>query len=253
MNNKNIFAFIPARKNSKRVKDKNIRNLNNHPMLAYTINAAIKSNSFKDVICITDSLQYASIAEYYGANVIARRPKSISGDKSPDIEWVKWILEVLKKKNIKCDIYSILRPTCPLRDSQNIKLAFKDFFKYKNIDSLRAVEKCKQHPGKMWIYKDNYIKPLIKKYIKGTPWHSSQYASLPKIYIQNASIEIAWSKVALKKNSISGNTIVPYFSKKNQGFDINEEEDFILLNELIKKNKKILPRIKKKSWFDNLK
>ena len=75
MNKKvSIGALIPARCGSKRIKDKNIKTLNGHPLLAYTISAAIQSNVFDEVIVSTDSEMYKNIAEYYGASV-SLRPK----------------------------------------------------------------------------------------------------------------------------------------------------------------------------------
>lgn len=248
---KNIFAFIPARKNSKRIKNKNIYNLNGHPLLAYTIENAIKSNCFKKIFCITDDVRYANIANYYGAETPILRPKKISEDTSPDIEWVKWFLKYLLTKNSKCDAFSILRPTSPIRSYKTIRDAVNKFYNSNKTDSLRAVEKCKQHPGKMWIHKKKYITPLISKSIKGTPWHSSQYASLPVIYEQNASLEIAWSKTVKDYNSISGKKIIPFFPKNQiDGFDINTEEDLDYLKFMIKNKKISLIKIKKKSWFN---
>ena len=89
-------AFIPARSGSKRITDKNIKLLNGHPLMAYSIRAAIDSNVFDTVICATDCEEYADIAKFYGAKVPFLRPESISGDKSPDIEWVKLMLNTLK-------------------------------------------------------------------------------------------------------------------------------------------------------------
>ena len=60
-----------------------------------------------------------------------------------------------------------------------IKNAYKIFLKSKNADSIRAVELTKIHPGKIWKKKKGYIFPLLKKRIRGIPWHSMQYAVLP--------------------------------------------------------------------------
>ncbi len=67
-------ALIPARSGSKRVPDKNIKVLNGHPLLAYTIRAAVESGVFDAVICATDSEKYADIARYYGAGGSLLRP-----------------------------------------------------------------------------------------------------------------------------------------------------------------------------------
>ena len=92
-------ALIPARSGSKRIKDKNIRCLNGHPLLAYSISSAIDSGVFDKVVCVTDSQKYADIAMYYGAEVPKLRPDNISRDVSPDIEWVLWILKLYKELN----------------------------------------------------------------------------------------------------------------------------------------------------------
>jgi CMP-N,N'-diacetyllegionaminic acid synthase len=236
-------ALIPARSGSKRVVDKNIKLLNGHPLLAYTITAAKQSCIFDDVICATDSDLYAEIAIYYGAEVPSLRPHSISGDKSPDIEWVRWILEVLKANNRSFDIFSILRPTSPFRLPSTIKRAFSVFEANLGADSLRAVALCKQHPGKMWVIRGSRLLPILPYSNGSTPWHSSQYASLPEIYVQDASLEIGWVKLPLEKNTIAGESIIPFISHEQEGFDINDPDDWVLAENYLKKNISVLPEI----------
>lgn len=237
-------AFIPARSGSKRVKHKNIKLLNGHPLMAYSIRAAIDSGVFDAVICATDSEEYADIARYYGAEVPFLRPRAISGDKSPDIEWVKLMLNTLSKDNRFFDSFSILRPTSPFRLPETIRLAWQIFQDTLGADSLRAVEKCKQHPGKMWSIQNNKMLPIMPFEIGGTPWHSCQYAALPDIYVQDASLEIAWSKVALERDTIAGESIIPFISSGLQGFDINLPEDWILAEHYIRQKEAILPLIR---------
>mgnify|MGYP005988648939 CR=1 FL=1 len=230
------IALIPARSGSKRVKNKNILKIKGHPLLAYTISAALKSKIFNKVICVTDSKKYAKIAKYYGAEVPLLRPKKYSGDKSSDIEWVMWIMKKINGIE-KYNIFSILRPTNPLRKPITIKRAYNLFIKNKKFDSLRAVNQCKQHPAKMWYLKKKQLLPVIKNNFKNkVPLHSQQYANLPEIYSQNASLEIAWSKILKRKNpTISGDKILGFVSKSYEGFDINNEEDIYLLKYLLRK------------------
>ena len=206
-------AFIPARSGSKRVPDKNIKLLDGHPILAYTVRAAIESTVFDSVICATDSELYADIARYYGAEVPFLRSSDISGDKSPDIEWVVWMLKTLRASGREYEIFSILRPTSPFRLPQTIRRAWDIFINDTDADSLRAIEKCKQHPGKMWVIRGKRMLPLLPFANGTTPWHSSQYAALPEIYAQDASLEIAWSRIALEQNSIAGESIAPFISQ----------------------------------------
>lgn len=236
-------AFIPARSGSKRVPNKNIRVLGGHPMLAYSIRAAIDSGVFDAVICATDSESYAAVARHYGAEVPFLRSPQISGDKSPDIEWVVWMLEQLRAAGRDFDVFSILRPTSPFRLPETVRRAWDRFMASPRADSLRAVEKCKQHPGKMWVIRGDRMLPLLPFTNGSTPWHSSQYASLPEVYAQDASLEIAWSRVALEQNSIAGESIIPFISEGYEGFDINEPDDWWMAERLLATNSAVLPLI----------
>ena len=212
-------------------------------MLAYTVRAAIDSGVFDSVICATDSDLYADIARYYGAEVPFLRSADISGDKSPDIEWVIWILDALKERGQNYEIFSILRPTSPFRLPYTIRRAWDAFINDPSIDSLRAIEKCKQHPGKMWVIRGKRMLPLLPYNIGTTPWHSSQYAALPEIYAQDASLEMAWTRIALEQNSIAGESIIPFVSKGLEGFDINDPEDWWMAERLLATQEATLPAI----------
>lgn len=242
-NIKNIVALIPARSGSKRVPDKNIYSLGGHPLIAYTIMAAIQSGIFDSIIVSTDSEKYADIAKYYGADVPFLRSQEISGDTSPDIEWVQYTLKQLAEANKKFDCFSILRPTSPFRKASTIQRAWKSFLSEENVDSLRAIELCAQHPGKMWVVRGGRMVPLLPFGPEKQPWHSSQYQSLPEIFVQNASLEIAWTDVAMKKNSIAGDSILPFLTKEKEGFDINHLYDIELAEKYLEQEKDILPVI----------
>ena len=87
------------------------------------------------------------------------------------------------------------------------------------------------------------LKPLFDEEINGTPWHSNQYSSLPEIYVQNASLEIAKTKVLRETKTISGNIIVPFFTEGFEGFDINSEEDWVLAEKYVEEGLVVSPRL----------
>jgi CMP-N,N'-diacetyllegionaminic acid synthase len=243
------IALIPARSGSKRVPNKNIRLLGGHPLIAYAISSAIESNLFDAVVCATDDEKYAEVARHYGAEVPCLRPSSISDDKSPDIEWVIWILEFLQMHGRNYDIFSILRPTSPFRLASTIARAFEEFAMDQSADSLRAVSACKEHPGKMWVIRGGRMLPILPYTNGETPWHSSPYASLPMIYLQDASLEIAWTRFPLQHNSIAGESVRPFITKNREGFDINDEEDWILAEHYIKTGLCKLPEIRGSAYI----
>lgn len=245
MNNKQppLIALIPARSGSKRVPDKNIKALAGHPLIAYTIAAALQSKVFDRVVVSTDSPKYADIARYYGAEVPFLRPKELAGDISPDIDWVADTLARLRKAGDVFDGFSILRPTSPFRMPETILRAKEAFFAENGVDSLRAVEKCRQHPGKMWVIRGRRMTPLLPLGPANQPWHSSQYPSLPEVYVQNASLEIAWSKVVFEEHTISGNVVMPFLTRGYEGVDVNLPEDWYLAEMIVERGDAVLPAV----------
>ena len=240
-----IVALIPARAGSKRVPDKNIRPMAGHPVMAYTIAAALQSEVFSDVIVSTDSEDYAKIARHYGAEVPFLRPPEMAGDVSPDIEWLEHTLKKLEKNGRKYDCFSILRPTSPFRLPETIQRAWQAFQAEEGVDSLRAVEKCQQHPGKMWVVRGRRMMPLLPLSPPEQPWHSSQYQSLPEVFVQNASLEIAWTRVVLQARTIAGNVVMPFLTEGHEGFDVNNPYDWNLAEYLVTKSEAQLPVINK--------
>ena len=238
-----VIALIPARSGSKRVEHKNVRVLGDHPVLAYTIAAARESEIFAKILVSTDSEEYAEIARHYGAEVPFLRPPEVSGDLSPDIEWVEFTLNKLREQGSKFGCFSILRPTSPFRQAATIRRAWNQFLSEQGVDSLRAVEKCKQHPGKMWVVRKNRMTPLLPLTPAELPWHSSQYQSLPEIFVQNASLEIAWSRVVFESRSISGTVLMPFFTEGYEGFDINDPIDWQRAQDLVETGHTHLPHV----------
>lgn len=236
-------ALIPARSGSKRVADKNVRRLAGHPLIAYSIAAACSSGVFEDIVVSTDSERYARIARHYGAEVPFLRPAEIAGATSPDIEWVELTLSRLREAGREYDCFSILRPTSPFRKAETIRRAWDAFLAETGVDSLRAVERCRQHPGKMWVVGGRRMVPLLPLGPRALPWHSSQYAALSEVYMQNASLEIAWSRVVWEQRTIAGDVLMPFLTEGDEGVDINDPEDWWYAEHLLARGEARLPEV----------
>lgn len=239
-----IVGLIPARAGSKRVPNKNVLRLHGHPLLAYTISAALDSGVFEKVIVSTDSDEYAQIALHYGAEVPFLRPNSLAQDSSADIGWVAHALENLALIGYEFEIFSILRPTSPFRNASTIRRAYEEFSSRTDIDSIRAVELCSQHPGKMWRIKGDHLVPLLSVQPDGLDWFSSPTQSLPEVWVQNASLEMAFSRCVLESESISGNRIAPFKTVFPEGIDINSEFDFARAKMVVDEGLFSLPEVR---------
>lgn len=234
-------ALVPARSGSKRVERKNIRPLAGHPLIAYTLAAARESGVFDGVVVSTDSAEIAEIARHYGGEVPFLRPAALATDVSPDIEWVRHALETLERAGRRWQSFSILRPTSPFRQADTIRRAWQEFTAADDIDSLRAVEPCRQHPGKMWVLEGRRMVPLLRDGPVAPPWHSMPYQALPEVYIQNASLEIAWTRTVRELGTIAGTRVYPFFTRGHEGFDVNEARDWWYAEHLLREGGATLP------------
>jgi len=214
--------LVPARAGSRRVPRKNLIPLAGHPLIAYAIAAAQESGVFDGVVVSTDSEEVAEVAARYGADVPGLRPAEIATETSADIEWVLHLMRDRRE-----EVFSILRPTSPFRGGATIARAMARFCELGDaIDSIRAVELCRQHPEKMWVLEGELIRPLLPQPEGETPLHSRQYQSLSKVYAQNSSLEIAWSRVLEGTlPTISGDRVAPFFSEGVEGFSIDYPSD----------------------------
>jgi CMP-N-acetylneuraminic acid synthetase len=213
-------------------------------MIAYTIGPALESQVFDAVIVSTDSEEIAAIARHYGAEVPFLRPAALATDTSPDIEWLEYTLGELRARGRTWDCFSLLRPTSPFRTAATIRRAWTTFTSQQGVDSLRAVELCAQHPGKMWVVRGQRMFPLLPFGSEGgQPWHSTPYQALPPVYVQNASLEIAWTRVVHERRTIAGDVLVPFLTEGFEGFDINDAFDWIVAERLLAEEKVALPQL----------
>jgi CMP-N,N'-diacetyllegionaminic acid synthase len=216
-------ALIPARSGSERVRDKNIRPLAGHPLIAYAIATARQAGIFDRVVCSTDSGKIAEVAQRYGAEVPFLRPTELATATSPDIEWITHALEQFDEH---FDLFAIVRATNPFRGPDVLRRGLEQLLATPEADSIRAVELVKQHPGKMWIVEGKTMRPLLDQQHLDVAWHAGQYQALPPVYVQNSALEIAWTRVVSQTGTREGKVVAPYFTDGAEGFNIDDEQDW---------------------------
>jgi CMP-N,N'-diacetyllegionaminic acid synthase len=165
----------------------------------------------------------------------------MAGDTSPDVEWVEHTLETLAADGRRFDCFSILRPTSPFRGAGTIRRAWDAFMAASGVHSLRAVEKVAQHPGKMWVVRGGRLLPLLPLSPADRPWHSAQYQALPEVFVQNASLEIAWTRTVSETGTIAGSAILPFLTEGLEGLDVNSPRDWAWADEQARDHPDALP------------
>lgn len=129
------IAIIPARGGSKRIPRKNIKDFHGKPLIAYSIEIALKSNLFDKVIVSTDDEEIAKIAKSFGASVPFIRPKELSDDFIGTGAVVQHTINFLKEKGEKVDFICTIYATAPFLQEKYLIEGFK---KLKNSNAKNA-------------------------------------------------------------------------------------------------------------------
>lgn len=131
-----ILAIIPARGGSKGIPGKNIKPLAGKPLIAYTIEASLKSKYITRTVVSTEDGRIKEAAFAFGAEVVDR-PAELAQDVTKTAPVLLQVLDELEKTGYKPDITVLLQCTCPLRDEKQIDEAFELFFN-SDCDSVFA-------------------------------------------------------------------------------------------------------------------
>lgn len=234
---KELLIIIPARSGSTELKNKNIIKIKNKPLIFYTCLFANKiKNKDYEIIGSTNSKKISKIFNQYKIKTPYIRPNNISKKYSLDISYVNHAINFFYKKNIYFKFGLILRPTSPLRDISEFKKSFKMIKKNKNASSLKSIVLTSQTPYKMWLIKNNKLKPLLlggKKEMYNMPRQL-----LPKVYFQDGGFD--YFRINYKPNikSVSGNHII-FFKRENKHLlDIDSKIDLKKFRNTINNNRK---------------
>lgn len=214
------LAIIPARSGSKGIKDKNIKVLAGKPLMAYSIETAIESGLFQEIMVSTDSEKYACIARKYGAKVPFLRSQRNSGDTASTWDTIIEIINEYGKNGIVFDSFCLLQPTSPLRTSDDIIKAY-DLFKIKKAYSVVSMTEL-EYPidwcGK--IGADLSIDGFVGRD------DISQRQTKPVYYRPNGAIYIADIQEFLKDQFLYRKRGYAYLMPKERSVDIDTEYEF---------------------------
>jgi CMP-N,N'-diacetyllegionaminic acid synthase len=222
-----VWAIIPARSGSKGLKNKNIADLNGAPLIAHTIEFALKSESFDKILLSTDSKKYAEIGKKFGAWVPFLRSKSASNDESMEEAILADLDRKLRNNEIPFpDVIVWLRPTFPFRSVIDLKKGLAAL--NHNIDSVRLVVPSEP---RLYIEEDGFLTP----YFRGINKSMVRRQDFPVTYSVYHT-DIFWFKNVSLGEHFLGSKIKKVEISKICGIDIDSEEDFVIAEALMQSN-----------------
>ncbi len=228
VNQTEVLAIIPARGGSKGIPRKNIRNFAGHPLIAYSIAAAIQSRRVTRVIVSTDDPEIAEVARFYGAEVPFLRPAELAQDSTLDLPVFQHALAWLTANEAYApDVVVQLRPTSPIRPMGLVDEAVRILLEHPEADSVRGVVPAGQNPHKMWRIdlQTGQMKNLLD--VPGVPEpYNAPRQLLPPVYWQTGHIDVIRPITILEKNSMSGEVILPVMIDPRYTVDIDGLSDW---------------------------
>ena len=232
---KNI-AVIPARSGSKGLPDKNIREINGKPLLAYTVEAALDSGCFDVVHVSTDSEMYADIARTYGADVPFLRSAELASDTANTWDAVREVLKRYAEMGKTFETVMLMQPTTPLRTGEDVKAAYK-LMNEKKAKSVIAV--CEVDHSPLWcdmIPEDGNMKGFGRKDLA---WVTRQ--ELKPFYRVNGAIYL----LSVSDNTITDdddiyeNDCYALFMDRKKSIDIDCEDDLDLVEFMLARRNRL--------------
>ena len=224
-----VLGLITARGGSKGIPKKNIVNVGGKPLIAWTIEAALKSHVFDRVVVSTDNNEIASIAQKWGAEVPFARPDRLAKDDSPHadvlIHAINWLQE---KEDYLPEFLMLLQPTSPLRTSQDIDKSFQLAIESK-ADCVISVQETLSHPySVMRVTEDQKLSEFLMSSEDAAAYQRRQ--ARPKFYSLNGAIFIYKVDVLLTNKNTYPEITFTYIMPKERSLDVDTSWDLHIAN-----------------------
>ncbi len=225
-----VIGLIPARGGSKGVPKKNIRPIRGKPLIAYTIEVALKSQLLGKVIVTSDDEEIIVVSGKYGAEVPFTRPAELALDTTPMVPVLQHAINFMEKKDgISFDYVVLLQPTNPLRLPSDIDEALKKLIDTGADSVISVCQVDNVHPILMKKIEDDLILPYCIEEKEGTRRQDYQ----PSAYMRNGAIYTVKRDVLMNNNSLRGQVSRPYIMPSERSVSIDSELDFKLVEFLL--------------------
>ena len=224
--------LIPARGGSKGVPGKNIRLLGGKPLIAHTIQHALEVADAEDVVVSTDSEEIREVARRAGASVPFLRPAELATDTAGSREVMLHAVDFFGKEGKEYDTVVLLQPTSPLRNPEDIRKAV-ELYGESDVDMVVSVSEARTNPyyNAFETDGDGYLK------ISKGDGKLTRRQDAPEVWEFNGAIYVIKVSSLRKENISRFDRIKALPTSKETAIDIDEEIDFLICEEILKKRK----------------
>lgn len=230
INDKSVYALIPARGGSKRLPEKSILPLCGKPLIVYTIEQALASAYIDRVIVSTDCEKIAGVARAHGAELPFMRPAELATDEATSESVITHALEFFRDKEFRLpDILILLQLTSPLRELSDIDKSLETLAK-STSKSIVSVFKADKSP--LW-YKTIDEKGCLRPFLDQVNCLDGSHNNT-NVYLLNGALYAFYSQEFLRKKVIIGEDTLAYVMPPEKSIDIDRKIDFKLAELFLK-------------------
>lgn len=216
------YAIITARGGSKRIPKKNIRDFCGKPIIVYSIEAALESNLFDEVMVSTDSEEIASLCKQHGANIPFMRSEKTSNDYADTLDVLKEVIDMYKKSGIEFQEFCCIYPTAPFITADKLRESYRllQDSKTYNVVSMTTFSFPPQRG--LRLTKEDYVVPIDLDHIE------TRSQDLSPIYHDCGQFYWIKTEKFLNDPNILYHRTKPYLLPETEVQDIDNETDWQL-------------------------
>jgi CMP-N-acetylneuraminic acid synthetase len=218
-----ILAVIPARGGSKSVTRKNVANIAGKPLLAYTIEEALKVLAILDLVVSTDDQEIAGVARALGAQVPFMRPAELATDHAQSAPVLRHcLLEMEAQRGLRYDAVLMLQPTTPLRQASHIEASINMLSTHDCDSVVSVVSVGGHHPFRMKRLVDNRLINFIDQGFEDM----RPRQILPPVYIRNGAVYLSRRHVVAEQEQVVGSKCLGFEMSAVESINIDDQLDF---------------------------
>jgi len=229
-NGKTFLAIIPARGGSKGLPSKNIKMICGKPLIAWTIEAGLKSKYLDEVMVTTDYQKIADVAKEFGASTPFLRPNDLASDTATSFEAIEHAIDFYRKKlNQEFDLVVLLEPTSPLRIANDIDTAI-EMLMNSTAESIVGICRTEDQNPAFLTYKDE------NNFIRGyetTEMKVLRRQDINDVYFFEGTVYISETNALLHKKTFYHNKTIGYEVPKYKSLEIDDIYDFVMVEAIM--------------------
>ena len=225
-----ILAIVPARKNSKGLKGKNIKHLLGKPLISYTIEESLKSKYIDKIFVSTDCIKAAEISLAHGVDSKPLRPNHLARGMTSSIDVMEYEINRLKQDGESYDVIIMLEPTSPLRQSFDIDNCIEMLVDNYEAKSITSVSEKQSDANEFTVnLKNNFLDPDSPSKL-----NAPRRQDINKTYYYEGSIYASYVDTLLALKTFYHEKTLCYIMPKWKSLEIDDIVDFVCIESLMK-------------------